>query len=175
MTGGIGEHRDITMLSTCEETGIWHCRARHATPLLPASSPGKRSQGNLWHPVPLEVDICSGWLGTGCCGWCRGTLSPHPSLPALSGSSAVEAWGVPTLSPGKQKVKAITPQPFPAPCGPGAGSRSTHLPSQPSHVAPHAIPNLEHRWESWGREDRLGEWDIWAGELGELGCWSWEK
>lgn len=131
VTGGIGEHRDITMLSTCEETGTWHCRARHATPLLPASSPGKRSQGNLWHPVPLEVDIRSGWLGTGCCGWCRGTLSPHPSLPALSGSSAMEAWGVPTLSPGKQKGESHHTTALPSPLQSWCWKQE-HSPSQPA-------------------------------------------
>lgn len=119
-------------------------------------------------------------------GWGQGAVAgaggPSPlillSLPFL----AALPWkpGVfPPCLQGSRKVKAITPQPFPAPCSPGAGSRSTHLPSQPSHVAPHAIPNLEHRWESWGREDRLGNgisglgsWGNWAVGAGRSrGAW----
>lgn len=75
---------------------------------------------------------------------------------------------------GSRKVKAITLQPFPAPSSPGAGSRSTHIPSQPSHVAPHAIPNLEHRWhESHGWGGQAAGMGYLAGGTREAGLRSW--
>lgn len=156
---GIGGHSNVTMLSTCEETGTWHHRAHHATPLLLASSFGKRSQGNLWHPIPLEVDISSGWLRAGSCGWCKGTLSPHPFLSALSGSSAVEAWAVPTLSPGKTKGESHHTTAFPSPqqswCW--KQERPHSQPARPCGTTCHSQSGRQMAWESWHREDGLGK------------------
>lgn len=123
--------------------------------------------------------ILSHWKWTSAVdGWGQGPVAgargPYPlilfSLPFLAALLWKPGLFPPCLQ-GRQKVKAITLQPFPAPSSPGAGSRSAHIPSQHGHVAPHAIPSLEDRWHGSHGIGRMGWGNRVSGlELGKL-CW----